>query len=214
MRRLFALLAVATLPTSARAGGVRGQVVLPKAAPTSTAPLAFWRIAGGRLPIQPPRPRDDAAVVLVPEPPPGATEEVVRIELPPHRFGPKLVVVPLGATVEFRNLDQAPRTLYLENGENFMPREATPPGAARRLPFSVAGEYRVRDAGLPRAVTTLVVVPARHQARLDERGSFRLEAPAGPYTLRLFFDGRWAATRRIELPRVGEVRVQIALDER
>src|SRR5205814_8324371 len=128
--------------------------------------------------------RGDVVVLLEPlrrspdDPPP------VTIVVKPLRFEPRLVTARPGAVVTLKNEDKQPHTLYLKDGDLFMPREATPPGGSRQVKFTEAGEYRIADADDPHAGAVVLLIDAPHSARPDDKGAFVLEAPDGSYTLR------------------------------
>jgi hypothetical protein len=94
-----------------------------------------------------------------------------------------------------------------------MGREATAPGATRSIKLTAAGEYEVRDVDFPHAQTTLVVVDTPYFGRSDDKGSFKIEAPEGKYTLKVYFRGAWAASQPVEVGHGGEVLVRLNLPD-
>ncbi|MSP61825.1 MAG: hypothetical protein EXR72_16120 [Myxococcales bacterium] len=212
MRALFWALIVAS-PAVARAGSLHGTIALPPAAPKGEArPLANWRVENGVLPIAPwpPDPSEQAIVVLEPAQPPEASKAHATVELKGLKLEPRLAVAQVGTTFDFKNDDLSPRTLYLKGVEGFMPAEATAPGATRSVRFAATGIWQVRDREHAHAATTLVVVATPHFTRADEKGDFRIEAPDGKYTLKVFYRGAWAATQPVEVSRGAEVSVKLA----
>ncbi len=214
MRVAPLLLLFAALPASA--GSLRGTIFFPAESRPDARPLANWRVENGILPITPapPEARSDAVVVLEPATPPDpATTASLVIEARALALAPRVTVAAVGTTFQFKNLDRVPRTLYLQNGENFMAREATAPGATRSLRFGAPGEFELRDADYPHAAATLVVVASSWFAHADDKGSFKIDAPDGKYTLKVFFRGVWAASLPVEVGRPGEVQVRLNLPE-
>jgi hypothetical protein len=214
MRVLALVLALA--PACASAGTLRGTIFFPQdAKPAEPKPLANWRVENGVLPIvpAPPESRTEAIVVLEPakagEPP----SSKVAIEAHGLALSPKVAIAAVGSTFEFKNEDRVARVLYMKDGETFMGPEPTPPGQTRAVKFTVAGVYEVRDADYPQARATLLVVPTQWFGHSDDKGSFKIDAPDGKYTLKVFFRGVWAASQPVEVGRGGEVLVRLVLPE-
>jgi hypothetical protein len=201
---------------AARAATVRVSVTLPAEAPDGRE--SQWRAENGILPIGPrvPDPRTEVVVVL--EPKGGRAEKDAKKEAAPlpstmelHglRLDPRVCVAAVGATIEFKNSDRVPHTLYVERATTLMPPLPTPSGQSRRQKFDVAGEYRVRDEEFPHLQGTVVVVASPYFGRLDDKGASHLEVPAGRYTLRVFYKGAWV-TQSIEAgPKNTDVAIQV-----
>jgi len=195
-RGLTALILV--LSASAASGAtVRGSVMLP---PESRAADhdAHWRVENGVLPLGPRVPGSKAQV-------PNAT-----VDLHGLRLDPRVVVVPLGGSVEFKNSDRVPHTLYLERATTLMPPMPTPAGQSRSQKFYAAGEYRIRDEEYPHIDGTVLVLGTPYFVRLDEKGNFKLDVPEGKYTLKVFWRDKWVVTQPLEVSgRATEVTVQV-----
>ncbi len=212
------LLLASLAAAPAGAATLRGTVVLPPdPRPAEARPLANWRVENGVLPIVPTSEGREAVVVLegtrskdddAPQTNAHATVEAHGLQVEP-----RLAVAQVGTTFDFKNLDRVPRTLFLRDAEGFMSPEATAPGATRSVRFAATGAWVVRDADYPHATATLVVVDSPFVARVDERGGFRIEAPEGRYTLKVFYRGAWAASQPVEVGRGGEVTVRVAKPE-
>jgi hypothetical protein len=214
MRFLAILLLFA--PAAASGGTLRGTIFFPQdTKPPEPKPLANWRVENGVLPILPPpaESRAEAIVVLEPAHPVEHAAGQVVVEAKGLKLEPRVTIGPVGSTFAFRNDDRVPRTLYLKDGESFMRAEATPPARSREIKFTVAGVYEVRDADYPHAHATLLVVPTTWFSHSDDKGSFKLEAPDGKYTLKVFFRGVWAASQPVEVGRAGEVLVRLTLPD-
>jgi hypothetical protein len=192
------------LAAPAGAGSLRGTIFFPQEASRSNdRPLANWRVENGILPI----------VVLEPEKakaPPAAEVSVTARAL---RLEPRVLVAGVDSTCIFKNDDRLARMLYMKGGEQVMGREATAPGATRSIKLTAAGEYEVRDVDFPHAQTTLVVVDTPYFGRSDDKGSFKIEAPEGKYTLKVYFRGAWAASQPVEVGHGGEVLVRLNLPD-
>ena len=217
-RPLFSLLFVVALPIAARAGSLRGTVFFPSdPAPAEARPLANWKVENGVLPIAPAvsEARTDTIVILEPtvaaDPNDPQTLAHITVEARGLKLDPRVIAAQVGTTFDFKNVDRAPRRLFLKDAESFMRPEATPPGATRSVRFSATGIWNVRDVEYARAGATLVVVATPYITRVDEKGAFKLDAPDGKYTLKVFFHGGWAAEQPVEVGRAGgEALVKLA----
>src|SRR4051812_35197602 len=185
--RGLAIIVLAGWASTATAATVRGSVMLPQE-PRVSDRDAHWRVENGVLPIGPrvPDPRLDVVVVL--EGAPNAKAQLPNATVTLHglRLDPRVVAVPIGGSVEFKNDDRVPHTLYAEKATSLMPPAPTPAGQARAQKFYAAGEYRVRDEEYPHIDGTVLVVQTPYVARLDEKGNFKLDVPEGKYTLKVF----------------------------
>jgi len=177
------------------------------------APLGFWRLDNGQLPITtvPATLPQPAIVVLVPHGPVPLSPERRSIETRSLTFEPRLVVAPAGSTIELYNGGQNPRPLYLEGGEPLLEARPLASGERRSLVLALAGEYHLRDAGRPQASATLVIVDTPYFALTDEHDDFTIDAPSGSYTLKTYFDGRWSSGEPLTVGRNGLATVRASL---
>jgi plastocyanin len=209
--RGLTIVVMATWASAASAATVRGSVMLPPE-PRSADRDAHWRVENGVLPVGPrvPDPRLDVIVVL--EGAANAKAQLPNATVTLHglRLDPRVVAVPVGGSVEFKNDDRVPHTLYVERATTLMPPAPTPAGQTRAQKFFAAGEYRVRDEEYPHVDGMVVVVQSPYVARLDEKGNFKLDVPEGKYTLKVFWRDHWAATQALEVTgRTTEVTLQL-----
>ncbi len=208
MKSFVALLALLT--GTAHAATVRGTVTVPPEARPADAPSGHWRVENGVLPVAP-RASETREVVLVFDgahikeaEPPSPT-----VELHGLRLDPALIVVPPGATVQFKNSDRVPHTLIAENAPATMAAQPTPAGQTRAQKFGAPGEYKIRDEEWPHVAGT-VIVTSSITIQPDDRGNFKVEVPEGKYTLRVFYRGQWVTTQPFEVnPHNNELAVQL-----
>jgi plastocyanin len=128
-----------------------------------------------------------------------AAHATLHVDLHGLRRDPKVEAVPVGTTVEFKNSDRVPHTLFVERATTFMPPTPTPAGKSRTQQFGVAGEYRIRDEEYPHIQGAVVAVRSPYFTRLDERGGFRLEVPEGRYSLKVFYRNTWVVSQSVEV---------------
>jgi hypothetical protein len=201
----------------ARAGTVKGQVIFPppsREAPQNAAPLSYWRVENGLIPPAPQADvRGDVLVVLEPlrraqgDPPP------ITISVKPLRFEPRIVTARPGAILTFKNDDKQQHSLYLKNGDLFMPRQVTPPGGTREVKFTELGEYRIADADDAHASVMVLLVDGPYSARPDDKGGFAVEAPDGSYTLRAWWRGGWSDGQPVEVGRTKDVVLKLPAEK-
>jgi hypothetical protein len=199
------------IASTASAGTVRGTVLLP-AEPRPADHDAHWRVENGVLPVGPrtPDPHLDVIIALDGPPRKDATLPDAQVELHGLRMDPRLVVVPVGGAVEFKNSDRLPHTLYLEHASSLMAPTPTPSGQSRKQKFFAAGEYHVRDEEFPHVDGVVLVLQTPYFTRLDEKGAFKIDLPDGKYTMRVFFHDKWVVKQSLEVgPHPTEVTVQV-----
>jgi plastocyanin len=177
---------------------VKGVVKLPdEARPAEIS--GYWRVENGLLPVLPPSDRSEVMVVLEPAAAQKADPPTVAVELHGLRMDPRLLAVPVGATVQFKNSDRVPHTLYVERGAAMMPPEPTPSGQTRAQKFLAPGEYLVRDEEYPHLQGVVLAVNSPYAAATDGTGAFKLDAPDGKYTARVWWRGAWVLTQPVSV---------------
>jgi len=199
------------LCSTAYATTVRGTVTLPPE-PRSPDHDAHWRVENGMIAIGPrvPDPRVEVIVAFEAVGDHDGKMPNATVSLHGLHLDPRVAVVPVGGTVEFKNDDRVPHTLYVEHATSLMKPEPTPAGQTRAQRFFATGEYRVRDEEYPHVEGVVLVLKTPYYARLDDKGQFKIELPEGKYTLRVFFRDRWVVTEPFEaVPRATEVTVQV-----
>lgn len=209
--RGMTIVVMAAWASAAAAATVRGSVMLPPE-PRAADRDAHWRVENGVLPIGPrvPDPRLDVIVVLEGAPNPKAQLPNATVTMHGLRLDPRVVAIPVGGSVEFKNDDRLPHTLYVDKATTLMPPAPTPAGQTRAQKFYAAGEYRVRDEEYPHIDGTVLVVQSPYVVRLDDKGNFKLEVPEGKYTLKVFWRDHWAATQALDVTgRTNEITLQL-----
>jgi plastocyanin len=210
--RGLTIIVVAAWASTATAVTVRGSVMLPPEQRAADHD-AHWRVENGVLPIGPrvPDPRLDVIVVLEGAPNPKAQLPSVTIGMHGLRLDPRVAAIPVGGSVEFKNDDRVPHTLFIEKATTLMPATPTPAGQSRTQKFYAVGEYRIRDEEYPHVEGTVLVVQTPYVARLDEKGNFKLDVPEGKYTIKVFWRDKWVLTQPLEVTagHTNEVTLQV-----
>src|SRR4051812_18349467 len=198
--RGLAIIVLAGWASTATAATVRGSVMLPQE-PRVSDRDAHWRVENGVLPIGPrvPDPRLDVVVVVEGAPNPKAQLPNVTLSLHGLRLDPRVAVIPVGGSVEFKNDDRVPHTLFVDKATTLMPPTPTPAGQSRTQKFFAVGEYRVRDEEYPHVEATVLVVQSPYVTRVDDKGGFKLDLPEGKYTIKVFWRDKWVLSQPLEV---------------
>jgi plastocyanin len=194
------------LGAPALAAPVHGTVKLGDE-PRNDPPSGYWRVENGVLPVQPATDAREAVVVLEPAVAPAKTAEppTVTVELRGLRLDPRVLVVPVGATVQFKNADRVPHTLH---ADTVLATETTPGGQTRTQKFSALGEFKIRDEEYPHLSGMVLVVTTPYFATLEPSGAFKLDAPEGKYTARVWWRGAWVASQPVSVGH-GEINIVV-----
>lgn len=199
----------------AHATGLKGQVVFPNPAPMPSRtppPIACWRIENGvLLPAPSHETHDPVMLVLEPMKLPDGEIPPVVLTAKKMRLEPRIVAAQKGAAIQIKNTDKAPRTFFLKNGDVFMGREPTAPGATREVKLTELGDYAIADADYPYGGALVLIVNSPYAARADDKGGFAFDVPDGRYVLRAWYRGAWDKGQTIEVGKgPKEVTVKVA----
>jgi plastocyanin len=113
-----------------------------------------------------------------------ATAEPARIAQLNRRFSPDLLVVPVGSTVSFPNMDPIFHNVFSLSKPKSFDLGSYDKGETREVLFPKAGVVDLYCRLHPNMAATIVVTPNRWYARSDGAGQFRIEdVPPGKYTI-------------------------------
>lgn len=108
-------------------------------------------------------------------------EQVQQLD---RRFMPDLVVVPVGSTVSFPNMDPIFHNIYSLSKPKAFDLGSYDKGETRKVTFPKAGIVDVYCHLHPNMAATIVVTPNRWYARPDRTGQYRIaNVPPGQYTV-------------------------------
>lgn len=155
----------------------------------------------------------DAAVVwFVPDrrpPPPAAGRFVMQTRN--KRFEPRVLVVPVGSSVRFPNLDPILHNVFSVSGGNTFDLGLVPQGEGGTARFRQAGVVRVFCNVHHRMVGYVVVLDTPFHAAPDAGGRFRLAGlPPGPGQLVVWHERAEPLVRRID-PAAGPLSLSLEL---
>lgn len=111
-------------------------------------------------------------------------EPAEQVEQLDRRFVPDLVVVPVGSTVSFPNMDPIFHNIYSLSRAKTFDLGSYDKGETRRVNFPKPGIVDVYCHLHPNMAATVVVTPNRWYARPDRAGHYRIpDVPPGKYTV-------------------------------
>lgn len=135
-------------------------------------------------------PAQQIVVVLLADSRPSARLPVA-ISLAGLGYLPATWVVAPGTALRFANNDVFPHKPFIVGVNEWKPEAIAPTGRRDWTAPASGGTFELRDAAFPSARGFLVVDPnVVASASPAADGSFLLEAPAGEYTLRAYFEGK------------------------
>lgn len=212
---LFAALSTAASP--ALATEVRGRVVVRGTLPPQPEATRtwYWSLDNGVLAPREDRifPERDLAIVLTQRgraPTRGdGTPVVVRIAQ--GGMMPAAIAVRTGSLVRFQNDDPFTHELYSPTHSDFAP-ESMAPGQTRPLVVPGSGQVEIRCKRAPHLRGFVAVVDAAYVVTPGPDGTFTLQADAGTYTVRIFFEGRWLPESELVVNAERSQNVEIAVD--
>jgi len=124
----------------------------------------------------------EAVVYLEGEFPTGGISAIM--EQKDRRFVPELLVVPVGSTVSFPNLDQIFHNVFSLSKPKSFDLGNYPKDQTRTVTFTKPGVEFVNCHLHPNMSAAIVVTPNKWRATADRAGHFVLrDVPAGPYTV-------------------------------
>jgi plastocyanin len=107
-----------------------------------------------------------------------------QIEQRDRRFTPDLVVIPVGATVSFPNMDPIFHSVFSLSKAKTFDLGSYDKGETRKVNFPRPGIVEVYCHLHPNMTATVVVAPNRWYARADASGQYRIpDVPPGQYTV-------------------------------
>lgn len=121
--------------------------------------------------------------------PPAAVERTVRIVQKQKRFVPHVMAIPVGATVDFPNLDPIFHNAFSNFAGQPFDVGLYPPGTSQKVRFMREGVVRVFCNIHPTMSAVIVVAPSRYLAVSNKAGAFSIQAvDPGEYQMRVFHE--------------------------
>ena len=199
MKLLHAVLAIAVLAGSTHAQEITGTITVKQRLTKRnvTAPVSIYQrgtaVALGKDADVDPIAYELAHVVVYLEGPvdvhPAATQKAAsnpafKMEQLDRRFAPDLLVVPVGASVSFPNMDPIFHNVFSLSKPKTFDLGSYDKGQTRTVTFPKPGLVYVYCRLHPNMEATIVVAPNRFYARPDAQGQYHIaDVPPGKYTL-------------------------------
>jgi plastocyanin len=131
-----------------------------------------------------------------------------------RRLVPDLLIVPVGSTIEFPNLDPIFHNIFSLSSARTFDLGYYSEGKSRRIAFPRAGIVQVYCHIHPEMYGVVVVTSSRWFARPASDGAFSWpDVPAGKYRLMVWQKSAGIVRRNLTVPESGTVHVRIALPE-
>ncbi|HXJ71107.1 MAG TPA: carboxypeptidase regulatory-like domain-containing protein, partial [Verrucomicrobiae bacterium] len=127
-------------------------------------------------------------------------------------FDPRVVVVPVGGTVDFPNLDPIYHNVFSVSPPRRFDLGKYPRGQSRSITFRKSGQVNVFCDIHSDMAGFILVVPDRHWTRPAADGSYSLpDLPAGRCRLRAWHPDFPARVFEVEVPASGDVTLDVSL---
>ena len=139
------------------------------------------------------------------------TPRIPRVVQNGGKFDPRVMSVPVGTRAEFQNLDHVYHNVFSVSPAKRFDLGKYAPGRIDTVAFERAGVINLHCDIHPDELGYIVVTPNHAVARPDSLGHFKLaKLPPGHYTLRIFHPRRGEFERPIDLPKKGDLSVDMA----
>ncbi len=196
--RLRGLILLCSLPVMAiglHAQAITGTILIKKklTRPSVTASVSVYQrgttVKLGKDVEQDPITYERSRVVIYLEGPssggqPAGAPATQQIQQLDRRFMPDMLVVPVGSTVSFPNMDPIFHNIYSLSKPKSFDLGSYDKGETRRVTFQKPGIVDIYCHLHPNMEATVFVTPNRWYARPDRNGEYRIpDVPPGQYTV-------------------------------
>src|ERR1700728_1764651 len=191
-KALLIICATAVLATCAGAQDITGTILIKKklTRPSVTAAVSVYQrgtaVKLGRDVYEDPIAYERTRVVVYLEGvgPSAGNSAIPQVQQLDRRFMPDLVVVPVGSTVSFPNMDPIFHNIYSLSKPKSFDLGSYDKGETRKVVFPKPGIVQIYCHLHPNMAATVVVTPHRWYARPDANGQYRIpDVPPGKYTV-------------------------------
>ena len=216
MRTSLTLALLLTFAATSHAGELRGRVTMP---PAPAVDVHFKPYAGRAsslpAPERPPRGLVTDAVIYVESPateaPGSAPPGRPRLAQRGQAFEPRVVVVPVGGTVDFPNLDPIYHNVFSVSPARRFDLGKYPRGQSRTVTFTKPGLVNVFCDIHADMAAFILVVPNAAWTRATAEGTFELSGlPAGHYKLHWWHPDFAAGEADVDVPAAGDARFEVS----
>lgn len=193
-KELLLLCAMAVLAACANAQDITGTILIKRrlTKPSVTAAVSVYQrgttVKLGKDAEEDPIAFERSRVVIYLEGPGSSSNDsashVPQVQQLDRRFMPDLVVIPIGSTVSFPNMDPIFHNIYSLSKPKSFDLGSYDKGETREVRFPKPGIVDIYCHLHPNMMATIVVTPNRWYARSDRSGQYRIRSvPPGQYTI-------------------------------
>ena len=195
LKVLIVFWSVLSIAAGLRAQAISGTILIKKklTKPSVTASVSVYQrgtaVKLGKDAEMDPLAYERSRVVIYLEGPVPADKNpdavaTLQIEQLDRRFSPDMVVVPVGSTVTFPNMDPIFHNIFSLSKPKAFDLGSYSKGETRNVVFPKQGVVDVYCHLHPNMAATIVVTPNRWYARSDRSGQYRIpDVPPGQYTV-------------------------------
>jgi plastocyanin len=131
-----------------------------------------------------------------------------------RRLEPALLIVPVGSTVEFPNLDPIFHNIFSLSAARSFDLGYYSEGKSRKIVFPQAGIVQVYCHIHPEMYGVVIVTSSRWSAQPSSDGTFSWpDVPPGKYRLMVWHKSAGLISKHVTVPESGTVRVKVDLPE-
>lgn len=135
---------------------------------------------------------------------------IVVVRQEEHRFVPRVIAVPVGATVRFENHADVYHNVFSVSPARRFDIGKYAPGQSRKVRFDKPGVIKLYDDIDPGMAGFVFVLPHPVFTQPDATGAFTIpQLPKGSYTLKVWHPSLGRLNRTIEMPAKGDLQVDL-----
>ena len=208
----WTLAVLLVVPGCATTGAIRGTLRMPGAA---AAAASDTNGAQSGVPARAAERATDAVIYLEEVPPqlakrPESGVAAANMDQIDHRFVPRVLPVAVGTTVRFENRDHIYHNVFSVSPAKRFDIGKYAPRQMRQVTFDAPGVVELFCDIDPAMAGFVFVVPHPAFTRPDASGAFALpKLPRGSYILKVWHPSLGRVSRRIEMPRKGDLVVTL-----
>jgi plastocyanin len=201
------------------ASDISGKIILQKRNAEKTVVAAVYDLRGVALSSRQPatqtaNPYDRVAIWLESKTPVAAPPTKAVMRQRNRTLDPSLLVIPVGSTVDFPNLDPIFHNIFSLSRTQSFDLGYYPEGRSRSINFSRPGIVQVYCHIHPNMYGAIVVTESRWFGKPLEDGSFVWhDVPPGAYRLCVWQKSAGIAHKAIEVPGAGVVQVNVSIPD-